>query len=61
MIAGTATSTCRLAIGVARSKEMPLEQIDRIADQAVGLGSLWCLLTGGEPLLREDFGAIYLL
>jgi radical SAM protein with 4Fe4S-binding SPASM domain len=46
---------------VVRSKEMTLEQIGRIADQAVGLGSLWCLLTGGEPLLREDFSAIYLL
>ena len=24
------------------------------------MGALWCLLTGGEPLLREDFAEIYL-
>jgi len=32
-----------------------------ITDQAVDLGSLWCLITGGEPLLRADFSEIYLL
>lgn len=44
-----------------KKREMTLETISRIADQAVELGSLWCLLTGGEPLLREDFPEIYLL
>jgi len=24
------------------------------------MGALWCLLTGGEPLLREDFADVYL-
>jgi len=39
----------------ARRKELSLAEIDRIAGEAVSLGALWCLVTGGEPLLREDF------
>jgi hypothetical protein len=39
----------------ARRKELSLAEIHRIAGEAVGLGAFWCLLTGGEPLLREDF------
>lgn len=46
--------------GDARGRELSPEEIDAIADQAVSLGSLWCLMTGGEPLLREDFPEIYL-
>lgn len=45
----------------AKRKEMTLEEIGSIAEQAVDLGALWCLLTGGEPLLREDFEDIYML
>ncbi|MEN8154712.1 MAG: radical SAM protein [Acidobacteriota bacterium] len=45
----------------ARSKELSFAEIENIADQAVKMGSLWCLLTGGEPLLREDFSEIYLM
>jgi len=41
--------------------ELTLEEIGNIADQAVSLGSLWCLITGGEPLIREDFLDIYRL
>ena len=41
--------------------ELTLEEIGNIADQAVSLGSLWCLLTGGEPLIREDFLDLYQL
>ncbi len=44
----------------AQEKELSLEQIENIAGQAVELGALWCLITGGEPLLREDFFDIYL-
>jgi len=44
----------------ARARELTLAEIDDIAGQAVDLGALWCLLTGGEPLLREDFFDIYL-
>lgn len=42
-------------------KELTLEEISRIADEAISLGAFWCLLTGGEPLLRKDFFEIYLL
>ncbi|NQU17892.1 MAG: radical SAM protein, partial [Candidatus Saganbacteria bacterium] len=45
----------------AKNKELSLKQISDIADQAVSLGALWCLLSGGEPLLREDFIDIYLI
>jgi len=44
----------------AKKKELSLKQICDIADQAVEMGALWCLITGGEPLLREDFVDIYM-
>ena len=40
--------------------EVSFDAIKEIASQAVSLGSIWCTLTGGEPLLREDFFDIYL-
>ena len=45
---------------VARDKELSFEEIKEIVDEAVSMGALWCLITGGEPLLREDFSSIYL-
>ena len=44
----------------AAGKELTCVEIGTIADQAVDLGALWCLITGGEPLLRKDFFDIYL-
>ena len=44
----------------AAEKELTVEEIKEIADEAVSLGALWCLITGGEPLLRPDFEEIYL-
>lgn len=44
----------------AKSEEIRLEEIIRIADEAASLGVLWLLISGGEPLLREDFPEIYL-
>lgn len=44
----------------AKEAELSFEEIKEIADEAVSLGALWCLITGGEPLLREDFFDIYL-
>ncbi len=44
----------------AKEKELSLDVVKDIVDQAVKLGALWCLITGGEPLLREDFFDIYL-
>ena len=43
----------------ARRDELGLEEIKRIVDEAVSMGALWCLLTGGEPLLRKDFFEVY--
>lgn len=45
---------------VTKEKELSFEEIMKIADQAVQLGALWCTITGGEPLLRDDFKDIYL-
>ncbi|MFA4992046.1 MAG: radical SAM protein [Candidatus Omnitrophota bacterium] len=44
----------------AMEKELTLPEINSIADQSVSLGAIWCLVTGGEPLLRKDFFDIYL-
>jgi radical SAM protein with 4Fe4S-binding SPASM domain len=44
----------------AKKKELSLEEIKEIGNEAVALGALWCLITGGEPLLRADFPDIYL-
>jgi radical SAM protein with 4Fe4S-binding SPASM domain len=45
----------------AQAQEMTPGEIGDIADQAIALGAVWCLITGGEPLLRPDFADIYLL
>lgn len=44
----------------AKAAELTHSEILDIARQAVELGALWCVLTGGEPLLRPDFADIYL-
>lgn len=44
----------------ARRRELSTTEFLDIADQAVSQGALWCLLTGGEPLLRDDFDKLYL-
>ncbi len=44
----------------ARSREMTAAEIGRVAAEAAGLGAVWCLVTGGEPLLRADFPDVYL-
>ena len=45
----------------AKSVELDIDEIERIADRAVSNGVLWCLLSGGEPLLRPDFSDIYVM
>ncbi len=42
-------------------KELSLQEISHIADQAIAMGAIWCLLSGGEPLLRKDFADIYIM
>jgi radical SAM protein with 4Fe4S-binding SPASM domain len=44
----------------AKDSELSLEEIKRIAGEAVSMGAVWCLITGGEPLLRGDFQEIYI-
>ena len=44
---------------LAQEKELTLGEIKSITAQAVDLGVLWILLSGGEPLLRPDFPEIY--
>ncbi|MCU0606662.1 MAG: radical SAM protein [Candidatus Edwardsbacteria bacterium] len=46
--------------GRARRRELTAAQLDRVFAQAAQLGCLTVRLTGGEPLLREDFKEIYL-
>jgi len=45
---------------VSKREEISLEEIKKFADEAASLDCMWCLLTGGEPLLREDFSKIYM-
>jgi radical SAM protein with 4Fe4S-binding SPASM domain len=45
----------------AQARELSVEAIGDIADQAVALGAVWCVITGGEPLLRPDFADLYML
>ncbi len=45
----------------ARANELTVEEIGDIAEQAVNLGAVWCLISGGEPLLRRDFADVYLV
>jgi radical SAM protein with 4Fe4S-binding SPASM domain len=44
----------------AQAGELSPAEISSLADEAVALGAMWCLITGGEPLLRDDFPEIYL-
>lgn len=44
-----------------KRRELTFSEIDSLTSQAVELGALWCLVTGGEPLLRSDFAEIYRL
>jgi radical SAM protein with 4Fe4S-binding SPASM domain len=44
----------------ARRRELSVDEIGRIGAAAPAQGAVWCLITGGEPLLREDFFDLYL-
>lgn len=44
----------------ARARELSTGEWKRIFREAAGLGALSVRMTGGEPLLREDFGELYL-
>lgn len=40
-------------------KELSTLEIKALVDESVSMGALWFLITGGEPLLRDDFIEIY--
>ena len=42
-----------------RSSELGVDEIGRIGAEAAARGAVWCLITGGEPLLRKDFFDLY--
>ena len=44
----------------AKSNELTTEEVKKLFDGLASLGTLWLLITGGEPLLREDFEEIYM-
>jgi radical SAM protein with 4Fe4S-binding SPASM domain len=39
--------------------ELTADEVRRILDEAADMGVLWLLITGGEPLLRQDFAELY--
>lgn len=43
----------------ARDAELTLDEVLALGREAAELGALWVLLTGGEPLLRDDFAEVY--
>jgi radical SAM protein with 4Fe4S-binding SPASM domain len=43
-----------------RAAELTADEILALGREAADLGAVWCLLTGGEPLLRDDFAEIFL-
>ena len=45
----------------ARKREMTFAEIDRISTELVEMGTLFLLITGGEPLLRPDFRDIWVM
>ncbi len=42
------------------SREMNTAQVKRVLDQLAEAGTLWLLITGGDPLIRKDFAEVYL-
>ena len=52
---------CNRGINDARqADELTTQEVKNILNEASDAGCLWLLLTGGEVLVREDFGEIYL-
>ena len=43
----------------AKKRELGVDEIGRIGAEAAARGAVWCLITGGEPLLRKDFFDLY--
>ncbi|MGZ5487255.1 MAG: radical SAM protein [Candidatus Aminicenantales bacterium] len=43
----------------AKKRELGVDEVGRIGAEAAARGAVWCLITGGEPLLRNDFFDLY--
>jgi len=43
----------------AKKRELSVDEVGRIGAEAAARGAVWCLITGGEPLLRKDFFDLY--
>jgi len=43
----------------AQKRELSVDEVRRLAEEAAALGAVWCLISGGEPLLRRDFADAY--
>jgi len=43
----------------AKGRELTTAEVKGLLDGLAEMGTLWLLITGGEPLLREDFEEIY--
>ncbi len=43
----------------AKKRELSVGEAGRIGAEAAAHGAVWCLITGGEPLLRKDFFDLY--
>jgi len=44
----------------AEARELTTEEIRDLGREAASMGAVWCLISGGEPLIREDFPEIYM-
>lgn len=42
-----------------KKRELGVDAIGRLGAEAAALGASWCVIGGGEPLLRKDFFDIY--
>ena len=54
---------CYLSCGQNGAKEpddLPFAKVTGIMDQCAGAGCLFFLMTGGEPLVRNDFPELYI-
>jgi radical SAM protein with 4Fe4S-binding SPASM domain len=45
--------------GPAGKMELTAAEIDRLGGEAASMGAIWCLISGGEPLVRRDLEEIY--
>jgi radical SAM protein with 4Fe4S-binding SPASM domain len=50
---------CCLNLPLSAKGELDSETVERIFSEMAEAGCLWLLLTGGEPLVREDFTRLY--